>query len=179
MIAEFLAGAAAGKGILEGLGEEDSHALSSLFRSFDASASASESSLTVSAGFPHKGEFDAAELGIYLPHALVLSSLSQGECRFNNAESLGMRQKKRLDLMLRELSKMGLKSERQDGALIVSGGKLSAAAIRPEGDAAVGMACAVAGLCASGQTQITGSECVDRAYPGFFQSLALLGAIIH
>ena len=175
----LLAGAAAGKVILEGLGEEDSHALSSLFRSFDASASASESSLTVSAGFPHKGEFDAAELGIYLPHALVLSSLSQGECRFNNAESLGMRQKKRLDLMLRELSKMGLKSERQDGALIVSGGKLSAAAIRPEGDAAVGMACAVAGLCASGQTQITGSECVDRAYPGFFQSLALLGAIIH
>jgi len=175
----LLAGAAAGKVILAGLGSEDSQALAGLFRSFDASATASGETLTISAGFPHKGEFDAWELGIYLPHALVLASLSQGECRFNSIGSLGKQQDRRLKLMVRELSKMGLKSEERDGALTVSGGKLTAATIRPEGDAAVAMACSIAGLCASGQTQVTEAECVEKAYPGFFADLERLGAIVH
>ena len=175
----LLAGAAAGKVMLSGLGKEDSEALAGLFRSFDASASSTDETLTISAGFPHKAEFDARELGLYLPHALVLALLSQGECRFSNIASLGMREDRRMKLMLRELSKMGLKSEERGNELTVSGGKLTAAAIRPEGDAAVAMACSVAGLCASGQTQITETECVEKAYPGFFQELERLGAIIH
>lgn len=175
----LLAGAAAGKVIMGGLGEEDSHALEGLFRSFDASASASGGALSVSAGFPRRGEFDAPGLGPYLPHALMLASLSQGECRFNNVSSLGIRQGKRLGLLLRELGKMGLKSEERDNALIVSGGRLSAATIQPEDDSVVAMVCAVAGLCAAGQTQIMGAECVGRNFPGFFQNLALLGAIVH
>ena len=175
----LLAGAAAGKVIVEGLGEEDSRALEGVFRSFDSSASASGEKISVSAGFPHKGEFDAPALGPYLPHALMLASLSQGECRFNNVSLLGFRSDRRLRLLLRELGKMGLKSEERDDALIVSGSRLSAATIQPEGDAVTAMVCAVAGLCAAGQTQIMGAECVDRSFPGFFTALALLGAIVH
>ena len=74
---------------------------------------------------------------------------------------------------------MGLKSEEQNGTLVFSGGSLKGTEIIPEGDPAVAMACSIAALSAQGQTRITGSECVDKSYPGFFTDLAALGAIIR
>jgi|GEM_PF-986617 len=175
----LLAGAAAGKVAVEGLDGEDSQRLEGLFRSFGASASVSGRTLSVSAGLPHKGEFDALQLGAYLPHAIVLAALSQSECGFSNINSLDARQDGRLRLLLRELSQMGMKSEEKSGALTVMGSKLSAADVHPDGDSAVAMACSIAALCASGQTRINDAECVGAVCPGFFNALALLGAIVH
>ena len=173
----LLAGAIAGKVKAEGMPRPD--ALEGILLKFGAAARQEGGLFVASAGTIGGAELDALSLGPYLPHAIVLAGLSLEETRISNVLLLPARQKQRMRLLVRELSKMGLKSQEEGGGLLLSGGKLSAADIRPEGDAVVAMCCSAAALAASGASRILGAECVEKSYPGFFKDLASLGAIIR
>lgn len=173
----LLAGAIAGKVKVEMMPHPG--ALEGIFLKFGAAARQEGSLFVASAGTIEGAELDALSLGSYLPHAIVLASLSLEETRVSNFLMLPARQRQHMRLLVRELSKMGLKSQEEGAGLLLSGGKLSASDIRPEGDAVVAMSCAAAALAASGPSRIIGAECVEKSYPGFFKDLASLGAIIR
>jgi 3-phosphoshikimate 1-carboxyvinyltransferase len=62
-------------------------------------------------------------------------------------------------------------SEFEDG-LKVERSNLTAAAIDSFGDHRIAMAFAVAGLLATGETEIIGADCAAVSYPSFFEDLA-------
>jgi 3-phosphoshikimate 1-carboxyvinyltransferase len=73
------------------------------------------------------------------------------------------------------LRRMGVTvKERDDGMEIVGGKPLSGARLSSHGDARIGMAFAVAGLFAEGETVIEDAECIERAYPNFEKNLHFL-----
>ena len=173
----LLAGALSGKATLEGSCDWQSHA--GIFREFGAGVSIGRRRMSVSAGSLSHLELDAAETGMYLPHALVLASSAGGVTKISNLHSLPRRHLQRASRIVRELGKMGAKIERTGDSFAIAGGKLTGAKIDPEGDPAAAMALSAAAVCASGPTTISGSECVLQSCPGFFKGLSSLGAIVR
>lgn len=173
----LLAGAIAGKVSLEKT--QKNPILETLLSQFGATAKFGENSVSCSAGALTGVPLDALSLGVYLPHALVLASFASGTTEISNIAVLKKRQANRMRLILRELSKMGAKSEEKEGKLIINGSKLSGAALQPEGDATAAMVLAIAALGAGGPSTLSGAECVEKSYAGFFRDLASLGAIIR
>src|SRR5262249_20436469 len=64
----------------------------------------------------------------------------------------------------------------EDGWVINGPRDLEGARVDSGGDHRVALALAVAGLLASGKTEIEGAECVDISYPGFFADLERLSS---
>jgi 3-phosphoshikimate 1-carboxyvinyltransferase len=72
-----------------------------------------------------------------------------------------------------ELSKMGVRvSEGEDG-LEIEGGKPHGAEIETYDDHRVAMSFAIAGLAVPGM-RIKGERCVDKSFPGFWETLQKL-----
>ena len=148
-----------------------------IFRAFGAGVTIRERKISVSTGSLSALELDAAEAGMYLPHALVLASVANGKSKIGNLHSLPRRHLTRASKLAGELGKMGAKIEREGDSFSITGGKLVGARIDHSKDPAVAMACAAAG--ARGTTVLDGVDCVERAYPGFFSDLAALGASVR
>ncbi len=67
---------------------------------------------------------------------------------------------------------MGVDVEEFEDGMIIHGGKpLKGAEIESHGDHRIAMAFAIAGLFASGETEIHGTDCINTSYPGFAHHL--------
>jgi 3-phosphoshikimate 1-carboxyvinyltransferase len=173
----LLAGALCGKATLRGSCDWQAH--EQLFGAFGASVSIRKHEISVSAGALSGIELEASEAGLFLPHAIVLACVSEGESRIDGVTLLPRRAQSRASKLCRELGKMGAKITEEKGGISITGGRLSGAAVSPDGDPAVAMALAAAAVFAQGKTTIDGSECIERTYPGFFRDLSMLGAIVR
>jgi 3-phosphoshikimate 1-carboxyvinyltransferase len=173
----LLAGALCGKATLKGSCDWQAH--EQLFSEFGASVSIKKHEISVSAGSLSGIELDAGEAGLLLPHAIVLACASEGESRINGVTLLPSRAQSRASKLCRELGKLGAKITEEKGGISITGGKLSGAAVSPDGDPAVAMALAAAAVSAHGKTTIEGAECIESTRPGFFRDLSSLGAIVR
>ena len=61
----------------------------------------------------------------------------------------------------------------------ITGGQPLGAHVESHDDHRIAMAVAVASLGATGGVFIRDSQCVAKSYPGFFNDLRHLGAVIH
>ena len=173
----LLTGALSGKATMTGSCDWQSY--EGIFQSFGAGVSIHKHEISVSAGSISPVEIDAAQAGIFLPHALVLASVASGKTKIGNLHSLPRRHLSCAIRLSHELGKMGAKIEREGDSFSITGGKLAGAKIEPGKDPVVAMACAAAAVCASGPTIINDSEIVSDAYPNFFRDLVSLGAIVR
>ena len=124
-------------------------------------------------------DIDVKDIPDLVPILSVLGCFAEGETRILNAGRLREKESDRLAAMAAELGKMGADIKGEEGDdLIVQGSKLSGARIDPHNDHRIAMACAVAGLNASGETVIENSDCVKKSYPEFFKDLTKVGADI-
>ena len=77
--------------------------------------------------------------------------------------------------MVENLKKMGADIEATEDGMIIHGGKsLHGAVIDSHLDHRVAMSFAIAAMNADGDTEITGAECVDISYPGFYEDMKSL-----
>ena len=173
----LLTGALCGKATLHGSCDWQSYM--GVFQEFGAGTAIQKHEISVSTGSLSSSEIDAPEMGMFLPHALVLASVASGKTRIGNLHMLSHRHLMRAQKLCHELGKMGAKIEREGDSFAITGGKLAGARIEPGIDAVVAMACSAAAACAQGPTTINNSECVSRAYPNFFRDLVSLGAIVR
>ena len=78
-----------------------------------------------------------------------------------------------------ELKKMGANMEIVENTVIINGvASLSGAAVKSS-DLRAGACLVIAGLAASGETTVTGIECIDRGYEDLVEKLKRLGADIQ
>lgn len=108
----------------------------------------------------------------------VVASCAEGVTTITGAAIAQQKESKRLDAIATELTKMGADIKVTLDGLIITGGKLVGARCSSWNDHRIAMSLAVAGLVSSGESVILGAECVTKSYPGFWQDLSSLGAII-
>lgn len=107
-----------------------------------------------------------------LPIIAVLASYAEGKTVIKDAQELKVKESNRIDVMVSNLSKMGVDIQATDDGMSIQGGKqLHGAVIDSNLDHRIAMSFAIAALQADGETEILGSECVNISYPGFYQDL--------
>ncbi|MCW4054631.1 MAG: 3-phosphoshikimate 1-carboxyvinyltransferase [Candidatus Bathyarchaeota archaeon] len=119
---------------------------------------------------------DARDIPDLVPVCTVLACYAKGTSKIHDAHRLRYKESDRLLSLYLELTKMGAQMAVNEGSLTVSGPCfLKGAEVDPHNDHRIAMACAVAGLGASGETCIQNAECVRKSYPNFFTDLRALG----
>lgn len=103
-----------------------------------------------------------------IPVLAVMATQAKGQTFIRNAEELRVKETDRIATVVSELSKFGAKVTPTDDGMIIEGqAKLHGAAIDSMGDHRIGMAMAIAGLAAEGETTIANAEAINVSFPGF------------
>lgn len=110
-----------------------------------------------------------------LPMIAAMACFAEGETVIKDASELKVKESNRLEVMVRSLSAMGADvTETEDGMIIRGGKPLHGVVIDSKLDHRIAMTFAVTGLCADGETQVLGTECVNISYPEFYRDLQKL-----
>jgi len=116
-----------------------------------------------------------------LPLLAIAAAFAEGETRITGAHELRVKESDRL-AALEQLGPLGAHVRVTADGLVVrglGGGALRGGRIESRGDHRIAMAFAVAGLRAERGVEIDDPECVAVSFPGFFSSLAGLGATVE
>ncbi|HEY4613152.1 MAG TPA: 3-phosphoshikimate 1-carboxyvinyltransferase [Bacteroidota bacterium] len=127
-------------------------------------------------GFELKGGRVAAVID-EIPVIAVVAACSTGVFSVRDAKELRAKESDRIASIVSNLRALGLGVEEyDDGFAFESTGNLHGSRLQSYDDHRVAMAFAVAGLRASGETEIGDAECVDISFPGFWNELRKLSA---
>ena len=125
-------------------------------------------------GFELKGERVAALID-EIPILAVTAAFAKGVFAVREAQELRGKESDRITTIVTNLRAMGLEVEEyEDGFAFEGKESLKGAKLESYDDHRIAMACAVAGLRASGETEIQNSECADISFPGFWEELRKL-----
>jgi 3-phosphoshikimate 1-carboxyvinyltransferase len=106
-----------------------------------------------------------------IPILAVAAALAEGTTVISDAAELRVKETDRLAAVAAHLRAMGVDVVEKPDGLEIKGGALRGATLDSRGDHRIAMAFAIAGLFADGQTTITGTDCVNTSYPGFYDLL--------
>ncbi len=110
-----------------------------------------------------------------LPAIAAMACFAEGETVIRDAAELKVKESNRIAVMAENLTAMGADVTETDDGLIIRGGKpLHGAVIDSHMDHRIAMTFAAAALCAEGETEILGAECVNISYPEFYRDLEKL-----
>ena len=124
-------------------------------------------------------DFDATESPDLFPPLVALASYCKGISTIKGVSRLIYKESDRATALKEEFGKMNIKIEIKDDMMYVTGGQPQGASVESHDDHRIAMAVAVAALGATGRVYIRDSQCVAKSYPGFFDDLRHLGAIVH
>jgi len=117
-----------------------------------------------------------------LPILAVLAARARGTTVVRDAEELRVKESDRIASTCAMLRGFGVACEAHPDGFTVEGrpdAPLAPARVHADGDHRIAMASAVAGLVASGTTEIDDADNVATSYPGFAAALTTLGATIR
>ncbi len=107
-----------------------------------------------------------------IPIIAIMAAFADGTTTIKDAQELKVKESNRIDVMVQNLSAMGVDIEGTEDGMIIHGGKpLHGATIDSKLDHRIAMSFAIAGGLAEGDTQILGAECVNISYPSFYEDL--------
>lgn len=107
-----------------------------------------------------------------LPIIAIMACFAKGKTVIKDASELKVKESNRIDVMVHNLSLMGVNvTATEDGMIIEGGNPLKGTVIDSKLDHRIAMSFAVAALAAEGETGILGAECVNISYPDFYSDL--------
>lgn len=110
------------------------------------------------------------------PVLAVAATQAQGETVIRDARELRVKETDRIATVVKELSKMGADiAPLPDGFCVRGPTPLRGTTVESHGDHRLGMALAVAGLVAEGETVVQHTACIADSFPGFEGTLRSLG----
>ena len=139
----------------------------------------SKGSIEISKSYMKAFEIDATESPDLFPPLVALASYCNGITRIKGASRLVHKESDRASALSEEFGKMNIKVEIIGDHLLVTGGKVKGAKVNSHDDHRIAMAEAVAALGASDTVFIKDSHCIAKSYPGFFDDLRKIGAMVH
>jgi len=126
--------------------------------------------IEVLGGELHGIEMDMNEMPDLVPTLAVTAAFAQGNTVIQNIRHLRFKESDRLHALAVELSKMGIRVREGEDWLEIEGGKPHGAEIETYDDHRMAMSFAIAGLVIPG-VKIKGERCVDKSFPGFWETL--------
>lgn len=110
-----------------------------------------------------------------IPVIAIMASFADGTTVIKDAQELKVKESNRIDVMVNNLSAMGVDIEGTEDGMIIHGGRpLHGATIDSRLDHRIAMSFAIAGGLADGDTEILGADCVNISYPSFYADLEKL-----
>ena len=114
-----------------------------------------------------------------LPVLAVAATQAHGRTHIRDARELRVKETDRIATTVAALRQLGAQIEATDDGFVIDGPTpLQGARVHSQRDHRLAMALTVAGLCATGQTIVTGAEVTADSFPGFAEVLRSLGAQI-
>ena len=112
-----------------------------------------------------------------IPVLAVLATQCHGTTKFRDAKGMRVKESERIEVVAEGLRRMGADVMTYEDGLSVNGPvRLKGAEIDAAGDHRIGMAFAIAGLVAEGETTILNADSIRTSYPEFEQHLRVLSA---
>ena len=110
-----------------------------------------------------------------LPVIALMACFAEGTTVIRDAAELKVKESDRIQVMVDNLTAMGAHVEGTDDGMIIEGGHpLHGTVVDSHLDHRIAMTFAIAGKLASGETEITGAECVNISYPTYYQDMEML-----
>ncbi len=131
--------------------------------------------IEVSGGRLTAGDFSASmeDLPDMVPTLAVLAALRPGRTIIRNVAHLRIKESNRLEALVTELTKTGIRAEETGDGLVITGGMPRGAEIETYNDHRIAMSFAVLGLRVPGM-RIRNPGCVGKSFPGFWAELEKL-----
>ena len=107
-----------------------------------------------------------------IPILAVFGTQLKNGLEIRDAAELRVKESDRIASVVENLRRMKAEVEEFDDGFRVGQSKLKGATIDSFGDHRIAMAFGIAGLLATGETEIIGAECADVSFPGFFDVVA-------
>jgi 3-phosphoshikimate 1-carboxyvinyltransferase len=124
-------------------------------------------------------EFDATESPDLFPPLVALASYCEGVSIIRGVSRLIYKESDRAKALKEEFGKMNIYIEIKNDMMFITGGRPEGARVESHDDHRIAMALAISALGAAGRVYIRDSQCVAKSYPGFFDDLRNLGALVH
>jgi 3-phosphoshikimate 1-carboxyvinyltransferase len=177
----LVAGAVNGDVTVEGLRTDSRQSDKTILTALDRAGAAitiNENSVRITKSSLRSFEFDATESPDLFPPLTALSAYCKGVTGIKGVSRLIHKESDRAKALLEEFRKMNVKVEIKGDYMLVTGGKIHEARVNSHNDHRIAMAVAVAALGASGKIQIEDPLCIAKSYPGFYDDLRALGAVV-
>ncbi len=131
--------------------------------------------IEVSGGSLIEGDFTASmeDVPDMVPTMAVLAALRPGRTIIRNVAHLRIKESNRLEALVTELTKTGIRAEETGDGLVITGGTPRGAEIETYNDHRIAMSFAVLGLRVPGM-RIRNPGCVGKSFPGFWEELEKL-----
>jgi 3-phosphoshikimate 1-carboxyvinyltransferase len=117
--------------------------------------------------------FDFGEMPDMVPTLAVLAACRPGRTIIKNVAHLRIKESNRLEALVKELTKTGIKAQETEDGLIIDGGRPHGAEIETYNDHRIAMSFAVLGLYVPG-IKIKDPDCVQKSFPGFWEEMKKL-----
>ena len=131
---------------------------------------------------PHKLHaitLDAKDIPDLVPIVSVLMAKADGISIIKNVDRLRIKETDRLEAVMTNLKKMGIKSRYQDNELMILSGDIKAFEVDSFNDHRMVMMAAIAASIANGECTISTIEAVNKSYPDFFIDYKKLGGKVN
>lgn len=115
--------------------------------------------------------FDAIDAPDLIPPLVVLASCCWGTSVIAGSDRLKTKESNRAEVLVKELSTIGVKIVERNGSLEVTGAPIVGGRVHSHHDHRVAMAAAVAGIKSINGIEIEESGSVTKSYPAFFADL--------
>lgn len=137
-----------------------------------AELTSEERSITVSSRHLSAFEFDATNCPDLFPALAVLAACAEGVSVIRGTQRLEHKESNRAQTIAEQFGKLGIDVDiSETNVMRIRGGSIHSAHVDGCGDHRIAMALAVAALNSDGEVVISGSECVAKSYPDFFEAL--------
>jgi 3-phosphoshikimate 1-carboxyvinyltransferase len=124
-------------------------------------------------------EFDATDSPDLFPPLVALASYCKGETRIKGVTRLTYKESNRGESLKEEFAKINVRIGIDGDIMSINGGNVTGARVYSHDDHRIAMALAVAALGADSTVSIKDSHCVTKSYPGFFDDLRKIGAVVR
>ena len=150
-------------------------AVLNILAAMGAKISTEEDAVTVRRSTLTGVAIDAGPIPDLIPVLCVTAAGAEGDTRIFNAGRLRLKESDRLSTTAALLTALGGSVEEQPSGLIVHGrGRLTGGTADACGDHRIAMSAAAAACICEKDVTVTGSECVSKSYPRFWEDLQAL-----
>ncbi len=181
----LVAGAVSGSIVVKGLDVFSTQADKKILEALrDCGCQLSIAENEIAVAYPSLGirafHFNATDCPDLFPPLVALAAYCNGTTAIEGVSRLAHKESNRGLTLQEEFGKMGVQITLQDDLMLVEGGNgVKAATVHSHHDHRIAMACAVAALCAQGDTVIEEAEAINKSYPEFYNHLKQLGVILN